>query len=155
MHLSWALTILRAGGVPIKLKPLGPVVLSALVLGACATTYQPMGFSGGYSETQLSENVFRVAFNANGYSSRERTEDFALLRSADLALEHGFTHFAIVDGRQDTNYGAFTTPTQTYLISKPSATNTVVLLAGNPNGEPFIYDAQFIRDTISSKYGIP
>ena len=147
------------------------VLIATLLLASCATPYQPKGFAGGFSETQLSENVFRVTFTANGYSSRERAEDFALLRSADLALDHGFTHFAIVDGRQDTDYGVYTTPTQTqttgwatgfprttttggqsFMVRKPSATNTVVLLSGNPEGVPFIYDALFIRDTLASKY---
>ena len=47
--------------------------------------------SGGFTESQLDTNVFRVTFKGNGYTSPDRAEDMALLRSAELALQHGFT----------------------------------------------------------------
>ena len=59
---------------------------ASLVLVACATAYQPQSFSGGFSETQLDKNVFRVSFKGNGYTNAERAEEMALLRSAELAL---------------------------------------------------------------------
>ncbi len=154
-------------------------VLATLFLTACATTYQPQSFSGGFSETQLDKNVFRVSFRGNGYTDRERAEDFALLRSAELTLKNGFTHFVIVDGRSGTDYSAFTTPTQsttygsanvygntaygrstttttggqTVLIQKPSSTNTIVCLNGKPEGV-FAYDASFIYRSLREKYGL-
>ncbi|GIX25986.1 MAG: hypothetical protein KatS3mg122_3217 [Caldimonas sp.] len=70
----------------------------AIFLGGCATTYQPEGFSGGFSETQLDTNVFRVSFRGNGYTRAERAEELALLRSAELTLKNGFTHFVVIDG---------------------------------------------------------
>ena len=60
------------------------VLAIALVLSACATTYQSESFSGGFSETQLDKNVFRVSFQGNGYTRAERAEEMALLRSAEL-----------------------------------------------------------------------
>ena len=48
---------------------------------SCATTYQSEGLTGGFSETQLDENIFRVTFYGNGYTGKERVTDFALLRS--------------------------------------------------------------------------
>lgn len=157
------------------------VALAILVLLAgCATNYQAQSFSGGFSETQLDKNVFRVTFKGNGYTQSERAEDFALLRSAELALKHGFSHFAIVDGRQSNDYGVMTTPTQSYttgsvtaygntaygsahttttggqsfLIKKPSSTNTIVCFNGKPENGMFVYDAQFVYDSLSNKYGI-
>jgi hypothetical protein len=97
------------------------VITLAALLSACATPYQPQGFAGGYTETQLDRNVFRVTFKGNGYTSRERADEMALLRSAQLALLHGFTHFVIVDGRSSTQYGAFTTPSQSYTTGGVSA----------------------------------
>jgi len=64
------------------------LVLLVLLAGS-ATSYQPKSFSSGYSETRLREDVFRVSFNGNGYTGRERAADFSLLRSAELALENG------------------------------------------------------------------
>jgi hypothetical protein len=127
--------------------------IAAIFLSACATTYQPEGFSGGFSETQLDKNVFRVSFKGNGYTSRDRAEDFTLLRSAELTLKNGFTHFVIVDGRSGTDYSTMTMPTQSttvgsasvygntaygratttttggqsFVVQKPSSTNTALL----------------------------
>jgi len=39
----------------------GGLVLA--LLAACATPYQSKGYTGGFSETQLDVNVFRVNFN--------------------------------------------------------------------------------------------
>jgi len=66
------------------MKKLIAIVILAFILQGCATSYQKTSFTGGYSETQLDENVFNVSFKGNGYTSRERVADFTLLRSAEL-----------------------------------------------------------------------
>ena len=39
---------------------------AALLLGTgCATGYHPRSGTGGFSETQLDENVFQMRFNGN------------------------------------------------------------------------------------------
>src|SRR5882724_2256033 len=81
------------------LKTLVPLLTLILSLAGCATTYQPQSFSGGFSETQLDKNVFRVSFKGNGYTQAERAEEMALLRSAELTLKNGFKYFVIIDGR--------------------------------------------------------
>jgi hypothetical protein len=42
------------------------VCIASLV--GCATGYQAQGFTGGFDETQLSPNVYRVTFKGNGYT---------------------------------------------------------------------------------------
>lgn len=151
-----------------------------VVLGGCATAYQSEGFSGGFSETQLDTNVFRVSFRGNGYTRAERAEELALLRSAELTLKNGFTHFAIIDGRTREQSGTYTTPTQLYTtvnataygnsaygtahtttyggqtfhISKPSTTNTIICFNGKPNIQGLNYDAQFICNSLGPKHGV-
>ena len=153
--------------------------VAALFLQGCATSYQESGFSGGYSETQLDENVFRVTFRGNGYTGRERAADFTLLRSAELTLKNGFQYFAIIDANSDTTHSSYTTPTtsnttgsaygsgnyvygnatttttggQTYHISKPSSSNTIVCFKEKPE-TTFTYNAKFIYKSIAEKYGI-
>ena len=150
-----------------------------MIAGGCATKYQHMGLTGGFSETQLAEDVFRVSFNGNGFTSMERAVDFALLRSAELALAHGFPYFVIVAETTDIAASTYTTPTQStttgtvsesgnfgsttttvggqsYLITKPSATNTIVCFhemrqEGNTG---IIYEAEFIAGSIRNKYGM-
>lgn len=155
------------------------VAIAALLLQACATSYQKSGFSGGYSETQLDENVFNVSFRGNGYTRRERVADFTLLRSAELTLDNGFQYFAIIDANSYTSNSTYTTPTtsyttgsaygsgnyaygsattrttggQTYNISKPSSSNTIVCFKEKPESV-FTYNAKFIYKNIRQKYDI-
>ena len=152
--------------------------LVLIFIAACATPYQNSGLAGGFSETRLSENVFRVSFRANAYSRGERAEDFALLRCAELALEHGYSHFALADSKSDNEIGAYTAPTTTYttgsaysvgntaygsartntyggnttFYSKPGVTNTVVMFKGKPDIQGMVFDARFVYDSIRKKY---
>jgi len=161
-----------------------------LALGGCATAYQPQGMTGGFSETQLDTNVFTVTFKGNGHTGRDKANDYALLRSAELALEHGYKYFVIVDAQQYSKNSTYTTPTtattnvnantygsaysygnnttynantygtatttvsggQTYNISKPRTSNTIVCFTEKPEG--FAYNAQFIAASLKQKHGI-
>lgn len=159
------------------MKMITPLCLVA-ILSACATAYKSDGITGGFSETQLAENVWRVTFHGNGYTREERAEDLALLRSADLTLEKGYTHFALASSRSNTKTETYTTPTtshttgsvyssgnyatgsattytnggDTYLISKLSSSNIVVMFKGKPDVQGMVYDAKFICQSIGQKY---
>lgn len=160
------------------------------LLVGCATSYQPQSFSGGFSETQLDTNVFTVTFKGNGFTGRDKANDFALLRSAELALEHGFKYFAIVDAQQYSKNSTHTTPKtattnvnsntygsaysygnnttynantygtatttvsggQTYNISKPRTSNTIVCFTEKPQG--FSYNAEFLSKSLKQKHSI-
>ena len=166
------------------------VLIVIAVLSGCATPYQRQSAMGGYSETQLSENIFTVTFKGNGYTDRERASDFALLRSAELALEKGYKYFIIIDAQNYTKNSTYTTPTtsytsgsvntygtlntygnygtysgtaygsattttyggQTYLISKPRTSNTILLLKEKPEGNQFVFDAAFLKKSLMNKY---
>ncbi len=80
-----------------KMKKIITISVFMLFIQGCATTYQSTGLTGGYSETQLDENVFKVSFHGNGHTGRERVTDFTILRSAELILEHGYKYFIIID----------------------------------------------------------
>lgn len=162
----------------------------ALFLSACASPYKPEGFGGGYSDTQLDTNVFRVSFRGNGYTREDRAAELALLRGAEIALQHGFRYFAVVDSQNSIQQSTHTTPTtattninsttygtanrngnyvnysgntygtatttysggQTYTISKPRSSNTIVCFAEKPEG--FSYNAEIIVSSLKQKYGI-
>ena len=154
-------------------------VLVAILTG-CATPYQKHGFTGGFSETQLGENIFQVSFAGNAYTGSGRASDFTLLRSAELALENGFNYFIIVDSEKYTEAGSYTTPTnsyttgsaygtgnyaygsatttttggQTYFYSKPTSTNTIVCFKEKPSIEGLVYEAAFIVKSVKGKYAI-
>lgn len=144
----------------------------AVILSACATAYQKAGATGGYTETQLDTNVFQVSFRGNGYTARQRASDFTLLRSAELTIENGFNYFVVIDASQYTKNSSFTTPTttygsataygntaygsattyggQTFHVTKPRATNTIVCFKEKPDG--FSYNAKFIEKSLKEKY---
>jgi len=83
---------------------------AAWLLTACATKYQPAGFSGGFSHVQVDSNTYRVSFRGNGYTSRDRVETYLMYRCAELTAETGHDYFVIVGGGTDARQGLITTP---------------------------------------------
>ena len=75
------------------------VCLAALVTGCASTSYQPMGYTGGYTELKLSADSYRITVAANAYTSEVQAQNIAFLRAADLTLQAGFDRFVIVGGR--------------------------------------------------------
>ena len=163
----------------LNLKLLVFFILLALLSG-CATPYQPEGLRGGYSETQLSEDMYRVDFSGNGYTDQTRAADFALLRAAEIARSQGVEKFAIVDADHRTQKDSFTTPQtstttgsissygntgyfnaqtttyggQTFTVSKPRSQSVVLLVRDPDNWQGPLYDAQIIYTSLRQKYGI-
>jgi hypothetical protein len=86
------------------------VIGIALLLTACATVYQPVGFTGGYSHVQIDANTYRVSFRGNGYTPRDRVETYLMYRCAELTAEAGYDYFVIVGGGTDVSRGVVTTP---------------------------------------------
>jgi len=78
----------------------------AVTLLGCATSYHSTGFTGGFNETQLSENSYQIRFQGNGYTSRDRVSQFLLRRAAELALEHGKQYFLLTGGQGQTSVGS-------------------------------------------------
>lgn len=86
------------------------IIVVSFAVFACSTQYKPQNFSGGYSSTQLDTNLFQVSFNGNAYISREKANDFALLRSAEISVENGFKYFVLINSKETNEQGAYTTP---------------------------------------------
>jgi hypothetical protein len=159
------------------MKRLFIIYFAVILMQGCATTYRSSGLMGGYRDVQLDENVFKVTFHGNGYTSFERAADFTLMRCAELALNNGYSFFVIIDADSYTSNSTYTTPTQstttgsavkigdyvigsaqttttggqTYNISKPSTTNTIICFKEKPTSG-FSYNAHFIFKAISDKY---
>jgi hypothetical protein len=145
----------------------------------CATPYQSMSFRGGYSDTQLAPDVFRVYFRGNAYTAMERAQDFALLHSAELAQSHGFNCFAVVDESSSTSVHTFTTPGQSYTSGSGTVTGGFVTYSGQTTYYPgqtyifykpstgllikcftekpkriYTFDAAFLVQSLRQKYGL-
>ena len=150
-------------------------LLPLLIVVSCATSYQPRGMTGGYEDTQLGEHLWRVTVNGNGYTSSSVVRDYALLRASELTLEKGYKYFyvssdnnaqqnsvATVGGNSSRttgnidsfgNFNAntyYSTPTN---IPITKFGNELVFVMLNKKSDIyFVYDAQFIYDSLSAKY---
>lgn len=146
-----------------------------LTLGGCATSYQSTGLTGGFSETRLAEDMFRVEFTGNGFTRGERASDFALLRASELTLDNGYRYFVIMDENHDVQRHTYTTSgttstsvnsygnytdvnvrqnegtTQTFF--KPGSTLTIALFAEKPQAV-LSYSAEFVSNEIRTKYDL-
>ena len=164
----------------INMKKMSVMLLAVSLLTACATMYQPVGLGGGYSDIQLGENIFKVSFRGNGYTHAERAADFCLLRSAEVALDNGFKYFVIVESGETSRLSSYTTPTttrtagtatisgntiygnattttyggQTYLITRPRSTNTILCFKEKPNIQDLVFTAEYVSKAIKEKYNI-
>jgi hypothetical protein len=163
----------------LKMKKIIASIILLFISGC--TPYQPSGFLGGYSETQLSPDVFRINFRGNGYTSSERTGDFAMLRASELTIKEGFKYFALINetntsktstyttsgsayttgssniygrnGSYSGSYSGYTTynPPQTHYISKPRSELMIQCFKEKPE-EIYIFDAEFLMQSIKKKY---
>jgi len=101
------------------------IALAALLalaagLSACATAtpYQPFvagaAASGGYSESRIEADRWRVNFAGNSLTSRETVEGYLLFRAAELTLQNGADWFTIVDRRTDQKTRTYVDPDPFY-----------------------------------------
>jgi hypothetical protein len=147
-----------------------------VALAGCATGYNQQNLFGGFSDTQLDENVFNITFRGNGYTSMERASDFTYLRAADLTLNSGFSYFAITYASKNVSFSSFTTasrtttqinfygngayatshttPGQTYSFEKPAVEMTIICFAEKPDTTATVFNAKFLSRSIRQKYGM-
>jgi hypothetical protein len=131
---------------------------ATLLLAACATPYQPDGYTGGYSDTQLSDNVFSVTFNGNGYTDPHKATDFRMLRAAELTLQHGFKYFVVEDSANSSttsfigSYGGGSIGGGELYFPRGTIRISCFTKKGNDNRT--YLDASLISDNVRSKYDI-
>jgi hypothetical protein len=131
-------------------------VMVALVLGAgCATGYHESNLAGGYSETQLQDDTFRVYFHGNAFTTAEEMTDFTMLRAAEVAIAHGFNFFVVADHAQTSIVGASGNRGSISLY-QAGANNaqTIVCYTDKPEAAPVVYDAHAIYGSLSTKYRV-
>ncbi len=81
-----------------------------ILLASCATTYQPLGATGGYEDYQTSGDQYYVYFDGNAYTSRETVYRFFLTRAAEIALNNHYRYFYILNERDTSTAETFYTP---------------------------------------------
>jgi hypothetical protein len=86
----------------ILIAALGTLALSACATGPRYTPYQaavPGKF--GFSEQRIEAARFRIIFEGNSRTTRQRVEDSLLLRAANVTIENGYDWFQIVNRATD------------------------------------------------------
>lgn len=156
------------------------LICSLIALCGCATSYQQQGVMGGFSETELSPNYFRITFKGNAYTSREKVSDYALLRASELMIQRGCKSFQVIGNNQyiksnysispqshTTNASAYTygnyihgnATTTSYggniqTVSRASTNLDVQCVDVSANPSIGVFDSQFMNNSLKSKYKI-
>lgn len=93
-----------------KLLVLAPLCALIMSCASNPTPYQPADSNGGYSELALNKDTYAVTFQGNEETNRDRVENYALRRSAELTLKNGYKYFVKVAGNTREDLSTHTTP---------------------------------------------
>ncbi len=80
------------------------LILAGVVLISCAraTPYQPnTGLDGGYTDTHISTDVYRVEFQGNLDTSHETIKQYMYRRAKEVCVENGYNDYKIIDELPD------------------------------------------------------
>lgn len=150
----------------------GFVVLLCAWLGVAwgqARIFQPkVDEEPGFRSEQVDMITYRVEYQGERGESIRAAEEIGLVRTADLALSKGYSHFALVEsesgGRVATGPQAPTTfgaESSTVFMnshitetSSPNVRGMVRLYQGAPEGVTRVFDARSVCATYAPKYGV-
>ena len=68
------------------------------------------GLTGGYSNTQLDKDIYKISFRGNGFTSLEKVQDLLLYRCAELTESKGYKYFAILNSNTSHKDASFSMP---------------------------------------------
>jgi hypothetical protein len=88
----------------------GTVLLCAVLVTGCATSYQPESFTGGFSDYMTAPDEAVVTFRGNGFTAAEHVVEMAALRCAEVTPQHGYRYFVLMGVADLSRTSSFTTP---------------------------------------------
>jgi len=132
------------------------ILFSILLISGCATPYEPQTWRGGYTDVQINTDSFIVSFKG-----REplRTKQMALLRSAEVTLEHGYAYFVIAQVDDLSTIETYTSSyrndpetswgydTRIHTTKRPHYVYTIICYEGKPATPS--YSARMIVDNMN------
>lgn len=80
------------------------MAVAVFVLGAGCGTGSRSGRSsvaGEYASRREDFNVFSVRYSGNAFVSQEKAVDLAMLRAAELTLQHGFAYMVVIGSQSE------------------------------------------------------
>jgi hypothetical protein len=139
----------------------------AMLLAGCMapTPYKAATDGFGYSQQQLEQNRYRVAFAGNSITPRSTVQNYLLYRAAELTVETGHDYFIVVDDNLERStryhgtvdpwfprsfrrhgdpfYDPFPASVNAYPIDEYAAFADIQMLRGDkPAANPRAYDAR-------------
>lgn len=162
--------------MPILHKPALTIIFVLSLLG-CSTPYQQKDFFGGFSETQLDTNVWRIRFNGNAFTSQDKVRDLSLLRACEIALRTGYSYVAVISDKDQVKKSEAQIGSTTYVgtstctggacsaivnsyppskipFTKYGSEQLVAFYRDRPENV-FVVDASMSYRSLSSRYGVP
>lgn len=138
-------------------------------LSGCGAHHRHRGHRGGYSDMALAHDIYKISFKGKFFTSRDKAQDYALIRCAEVTLREGYRYFIVMnanDYRDQINlrtpatintYGSSTysagygnfhavssiNPGTVYEINKYESIILIKLLKSNKN-YPFAFEAETI-----------
>jgi len=113
------------------------VFVTVLTAGACATGYQRMSLTGGYSDSQVDENTYSIVYRGNGYASQKTILKYLLYRCAEITTNKSYDYFVVVGGdveekiNQIITPGSYSSSTSINMHSFGSSTSGTASTQGN------------------------
>lgn len=123
-------------------------LITGLALSGCATQYQSSGLTGGHLSQEGPGKLHMVVFSANGYTSSELTQKYAMYRSAEVANSLNKPFFIMYDSLTSAAMERpSSTPRMGMVQNKPTAVAFILPLDAP---RPGVQDTKAILDDLRS-----
>ena len=111
-------------------------LIFSLLQGGCASSYVDGRFSitGGYYQSTIADNLEKISYSGNGFTTVDMAEKYTLLRCAEYAKEHNSEYFMLFGSLTHAAHAMPSEPGVWTIGTAPSAYAFVVLLPTPANG---------------------
>lgn len=126
-----------------------------LLLQACATTYQRMGFLGGVNSKPMTKDIFIVEAKGNSFTSESTIEDYLLLKAAETTIENKAKYFTILEKQDRSKVSPYTNPYNgvTSFNYKPASSIYIKVFTIMPTDTEVVFEANDVILTIKNRVG--
>jgi hypothetical protein len=83
------------GRLEMKLR-LAIIFSFSVVVAGCATKYQEMGLTGGFTDKMIDQNTGIVVISGNGFTSEEKVRSMLMLRASEMTIQNGHRKFSLL-----------------------------------------------------------
>ena len=125
-----------------------------IVISCVPTLYNLEDRTGGYGETQIDKNVWKVYFSFNRHTTDERALNYLRLRCAELTIHNEFQYFQISDLETNPKQ-TLTKSGEDFYSSKQQSKSCVIACFKDKPEKGTSYNATEIIKSIKDKYNTP